>query len=104
MAERKFLAKQEAKKLEAEHEASKLEREQEERKFLAEQKFKRLDLESRERVRLRELEIRLTQGMGIREDKSLHDRAMPEMSTERLSEMCQCQYMINRRTSTALTL
>jgi len=64
MAERKFLAKQEAKKLEAEHEASKLEREQEERKLLAEQKFKRLDLESRERVRLRELEIRLTQGHG----------------------------------------
>src|SRR6218665_2225944 len=59
-AERKFLAELEAKRISEEQESRRILAEQESRRILAEQESKRLETESLERVKLRELEIRLT--------------------------------------------
>src|SRR6218665_3154174 len=59
-AERKFVAELEAKRISEEQESRRILAEQESRRILAEQESKRLETESLERVKLRELEIRLT--------------------------------------------
>ena len=62
------------------------------------------EMESQQIIRLKEMEFRLAQEQGMRKDKILLDKVIPDRIIEEISEILRCRPMISPRILTATSI